>query len=66
MKGALTPLLGQAAVTCIPISGQDYSCKSKQLHPLQRGEDMESLLPRALPLSAVIEIKSPMAVALLM
>lgn len=41
VKGALTPLLGQAAVTCIPVSGQDYSCKSKQLHPLQRGEDTE-------------------------
>lgn len=41
VKGALTPLLGQAAVTRIPVSGQDYSYKSKQLHPLQRGEDME-------------------------
>lgn len=44
VKGALTPPLGQAAVTCIPVSGQDYSCKSKQLHPLQRGEDMGSFL----------------------
>lgn len=42
VKGALTPLLGQAAITRIPVSGQDYSCKSKQLHPLQRGGDTES------------------------
>lgn len=60
VKGALTPLLGQAAVTRIPVSGQDYSYKSKQLHPLQRGENVEPFH------SAVIEIKSPMIIAVLM
>lgn len=50
-KGALTLLLAQAAVTHIPVSRQDYSYKSEQLHPLQRREDME-------PRSSLLSLKS--------